>query len=803
MKQHQQNQQFSNELRARRNSPLAMQKSNQSEPTSGIENEKVLVPTIIESQPHALDTSLTHQKPGHQTYTKKTSEIYLKNIRSHQEKVRAPSTYEESLKAQMKQPHPESHPRVTTGAASSKQTTTSGQRGSSAARSAETKSTTEAMERITMMDDQINKFRSSLYKREQMIQGLVKSTAERKASNVVVQPQQSPMSANTLLKPTNIFRGDHQSISSMVSPYYPPSLEDETDTKPVLYKRVQELQKMNNDLLKELRTTNDRLLGIKHEKETLQDKLKIAQDRASMATRTAMPGRRGASQPREIEKGTNPSLAQREKEESKAKDLQKDYLPKLALGGVVIAKFLGAMHRLQRAVMNKEEQNLSRLRNEFESAKMQLQTIGKEMQELSEKVAPFSRASANTTPTKGMSKSKSNVKVEAQSSEEQIGEKEMQEKIKKIRDEIMREKREEISKLMTVIDKFEKETGKYKAETAQAKIIIEKLTSEKKNMENLVEVLKSANNAKIQEKQKSDKDALVKSEKLIGEYKKTVDVLEKNESSMRAAVKELSEVIKLKEKENAELKSRKHSNAMDKSKLLEVLQALNEGMDNVIIEKKAEIEGKCDKLFIEMVQKYEDALKNIKLLGVAELRMENNKLKAINKNLNSEILKKEAMIKDSNIKLKELTEKSSKSEEISQLKHLYKGESEALNEALRGKDKKISELEGSLKFTKCEFSSTIEKLQSQVNSLEEKLLEKENELREANLGVENERNENSIKLKELQAEFEEKQKAGVNFTKKEMLGYVERQLQNLWENQIGTIVRIIDIFGKKNCEAIF
>ncbi len=266
------------------------------------------------------------------------------------------------------------------------------------------------------MEDCLAHFRSSLFHREQLINGLITTTTE---GNVAAQRLVDVLSQ----KPGGVVR----------NPPYIGDPDEETDTRPVLHKRIQDLQKENDSLIAELHAANKKLMDTKFERDRLVEKLTTGSSVSEpiVAWKTAqnfynpkaaaLPGRqRGHSQPREDSRGWEKercellarvqvltreldktgkaeenkrteyadlvvSLYDREKEEIRKKS--ETYVAKLAYTSGCIQRFLSAMQKLQVGVM-KKERNIDSLKKDFESSKSQLIVLSRELRAFEDKDVP-------------------------------------------------------------------------------------------------------------------------------------------------------------------------------------------------------------------------------------------------------------------------------------------------------------------------------------------------------------------------------------------------------------------------------
>ncbi len=130
-------------------------------------------------------------------------------------------------------------------------------RGNSVPRRAEGQS--EMLDKVRRVEDAMGKFKSSLLKREQLVGTLVAAMAEgNKTTLRMIDSWDQEQTASD--------SGKHRCLQ----PHVKDLSEDETDTRPVLHKRIQELQQQNNDLLAELRTANKKLMDAKFERDRMQ-----------------------------------------------------------------------------------------------------------------------------------------------------------------------------------------------------------------------------------------------------------------------------------------------------------------------------------------------------------------------------------------------------------------------------------------------------------------------------------------------------------------------------------------------------
>lgn len=400
------------------------------------------------------------------------------------------------------------------------------------------------------MEDSMEKFKTSLLKREQLITSLVATATE---GNIVAQKLIEQNSANS--------SKDHSMITHE---YLKPQVhdinesEDETDMKPVLYKRVQELQKLNNDLLAELRVTNKKLMDMKYEKDRLVERIHTTNSPISNdpinAWRTTPSNffvppkpneRRGTSIPRETELeaekkelSAKVNVLSRELEKSnvhidtKISEMKADYqkkidqlVMKLNNASGTINRFLSAMQKLQMGVMKHDESNMEKLRKEFEMQKSQLTTLGvtlriHETNLEKEPLVRIDRSYTRASPSSGTGG-------------------------------IMSEKN---------TPSADKEKAKSDPEIEILKKNLEKAMLEKAQLEALVETLKRGNSSKRPSSASSKKsedsiktDTAIdnsKYEKLISEYKKLESAMKKRVSDLEVLIKQReAEIINLKRKQ--------------------------------------------------------------------------------------------------------------------------------------------------------------------------------------------------------------------------------------------------------------
>ena len=127
--------------------------------------------------------------------------------------------------------------------------TTTMQRGNSASREKDSQS--ESFSKIKKIEEQMEKFKSSLMKREQLVVSLIDvANGETQRS---MQSSEGEIS-------------QHDKEHQYLKPFVQHLPQDESGTRSDLMKRIQELQKKNDDLLIELKLTNRKLLEQKVEK---------------------------------------------------------------------------------------------------------------------------------------------------------------------------------------------------------------------------------------------------------------------------------------------------------------------------------------------------------------------------------------------------------------------------------------------------------------------------------------------------------------------------------------------------------
>jgi len=247
-------------------------------------------------------------------------------------------------------------------------------RGSSGTR----KTDTGILDKIYHLERSMEKFKGVFIRRESSLMELVTNATE---ANLIAQK------ANEGLIGQKASEGRPESRGSQPE-------DGGTDTKPILYSRIKELQRLNNELLGELRAANTKLLSVKFDKDKGESEL--------VESKTwTQPGiqRRGYSQSRETDveaekRQLNAKLIILNKEleksnqmhEGKIIEIKTDYrkkldvyLMKLANASNCVNKFLVAMQKLQMGVVNRDEHNMDKLRNEFEMQKTQLVNLAKDI----------------------------------------------------------------------------------------------------------------------------------------------------------------------------------------------------------------------------------------------------------------------------------------------------------------------------------------------------------------------------------------------------------------------------------------
>eukprot|EP01022_Parablepharisma_sp_SALTPOND_P010677 TRINITY_DN143_c0_g1_i3.p1 TRINITY_DN143_c0_g1~~TRINITY_DN143_c0_g1_i3.p1 ORF type:complete len:2692 (-),score=482.76 TRINITY_DN143_c0_g1_i3:13202-21277(-) len=401
----------------------------------------------------------------------------------------------------------------------------------------------EIIDKIRHMEDAMRKFKSSLLKREQVIATLVTSATE---GNVLAQKVADSAEYFASTEKHQYLRPQSRGLEG----------DDETDTKPVLHRRVQELQKLNNELLAELRATNKKLMDAKFEKDRMVEKMHSSTGVASepmKAWKTVGQGffapppskpaeRRGYSQPREPEweiekRELKAKLTVLSKEldktaqnqdrkflEAKAEYRKKldAYSGKLSTASSCVSKFLSAMQKLQVGVMKRDDLNMERLRKDFEAQKAQLVQLSRDLRVFDESFNKEPLKKVNLSFTRESPSSSSSAKTSTGKSGATL---------------------ESKRKLEEEVETLKKEHEKVRLEKAQ--------------LEALVETLKRTNVARPQSAKKMEETSATAAnyEKLIGEYKKSETTLKKRVTDLDSALKKKEwEILSLKKKSTATLK---------------------------------------------------------------------------------------------------------------------------------------------------------------------------------------------------------------------------------------------------------
>lgn len=131
-------------------------------------------------------------------------------------------------------------------------TTTTMQRGNSASREKDTQS--ESFNKIKKIEEQMEKFKSSLMKREQLVVTLIDV-----ANGNTQRSFQDSEGENSQMEDK-----EHQ----FLKPFVQSLPQDESGTRSELLRRIQELQRRNNELMAELKLTNRKMSEQKIEKPT-------------------------------------------------------------------------------------------------------------------------------------------------------------------------------------------------------------------------------------------------------------------------------------------------------------------------------------------------------------------------------------------------------------------------------------------------------------------------------------------------------------------------------------------------------
>ena len=177
--------------------------------------------------------------------------------------------------------------------------------------------------------------------------------------------------------------------------------EDTTSTTTILHKRIQDLQKQNNELASELRIINKKISSAKFENERNEFALRRDDDKSQKSNEgfyAPVEKKRGYSQSRDQSKEDIRELSAklnvlnkelektRQIHEAKVLELKAEYkkrlsiyLSKLSMSSICIGQFLTSMQNLQMGVVKHDDKNIEALRNEFEHQKSQLTNLSKEL----------------------------------------------------------------------------------------------------------------------------------------------------------------------------------------------------------------------------------------------------------------------------------------------------------------------------------------------------------------------------------------------------------------------------------------
>ena len=358
----------------------------------------------------------------------------------------------------------------------------------------------------------------------------------------------------------------------------------EMDTKPILYNRIQELQKLNNELLTELRTANKKLMNAKLEQDRLKDKVEATFDSNAIKV-----GRRGHSQPRkqdeDLEKRQlNAKLVILSKEleetnqahEEKLIEVKTEYrkkldecLVRLSHASNCVNKFLNAMQNLQLAVVRRDERNMEKLRNEFEVQKVQLLALGKDMK-------GFSHESTKELRRVHINVGRGNMREDA-------------EEKKKLEEDIMKLKKDH-----------------------------EKTIIEKAQLENLVETLKKTH----RRPQSTHKYGNLS----MKELKRELSYKETQSLKVNSSMDKILSLIKLMEKRTLTNLSNLDYKATIQAENLEKLQDLTKDLIEVRFRAASVIEKENNQLK-KKIQEMQAELKNKDSIGTKDFLLKRSKLK--------------------------------------------------------------------------------------------------------------------------------------------------------------------------------